>query len=99
MVTAASDTLSVLNVPAMNTRLIDTVSATGIVDITVAKGRVRVETAFVAIPTRPIANIATARLSASLLNSDRRARADQATPYMVSTVMNVAVQRAALNCS
>ena len=73
--------------------------ATGSVDIKVAPGRVRVDTALVAIPTSASANITTTRLAWSRPNSENSASRAHETPYTVSTVMNVAVHCAALNFS
>ncbi len=64
----------------MKTRLIATVSATGSVDIRVAPGRVRVETAFAAMPTSARANITTARPFASWPKSVKVASSDQEMP-------------------
>ena len=79
-VTAASAQLRLLSGPPMNKRSMATVSATGIVAISVAPGRVRVETALVAMPTSAIANITTARLARSVVVSVNSASRDHETP-------------------
>ena len=61
-------------------RLIATVSAAGSVDISVAPGRVRVETALAAMPTSAMANITTARLLALSPTSENSASSDQTMP-------------------
>ena len=86
MMTAANDQLSVLSAPPTNTRLIATVSETGSVDIKVATGRVRVETALVAMPTSAIAKVATARLCLSEVKSVKSGNSDQAVQYLQKAI-------------